>query len=236
MNFKKTISIFLALAAACLTTGCIEKQDARNFTPFEAKELDACLVVTIDLSGSFSRDWQADGKAYRLFTNLISQFFNNGIGTDSRLIIGQISDSGDMLLFDGTATEFSQKFHSPETFNQFLASNSDPAGSKVYESFSQVLSYTNSIPEAGPSTRIMLVSLSDLLDNDANFTDWDDVSDALETPLSEFASRGGGIAMYFVDRNEKPKWQSFLQSAGFKPGTFAIETGLVESPQLPSFD
>ena len=236
MNFKNRKLVFFTLAITCFATGCFEKQEARNFTPFDTEELDACLAITIDLSGSFSRDWQADGKAYRLFTNLISQFFNDGIGTDSRLIIGQISDSGDMLLFDGTATEFMRKFHSPETFNQFLASNSDPAGSKVYESFSQVLRYVNSISEAGPSTRMMLVSLSDLLDNDASFDDWDDVSDALETPLSEFASRGGGIAMYFVDRNEKPKWQSLLEASGFKPGTFAIETGLVESPQLPSFD
>ena len=236
MNFKKPTFTFFTVAIACLAIGCIEKQDARNFTPFETEELDACLAVTIDLSGSFSRDWQADGKAHRLFTNLIGQFFNDGMGTDSRLIIGQISGNGDMLLFDGTATEFMRKFDSPEAFNQFLASNSDPAGSKVYESFSQVLRYVNSIPEAGPSTRMMLVSLSDLLDNDASFNDWDDVSDALGTPLSEFASRGGGIAMYFVNRNEKPKWRSFLQSAGFKPGTFTIETGLVETPQLPSFD
>ena len=236
MNFKKTTLTFLTVTITCLAIGCVEKQDARHFTPFETEELDAVLAITIDLSGSFSRDWRTDGKAYRLFTNLIGQFFNNGMGTNSRLIIGQISDSGDMLLFDGTASEFMRKFNSPEAFNQFLASNSDPAGSKVYESFSQLLRYVNSISEAGPSTRMMLVSLSDLLDNDASFNDWDDVSDALETPLSEFASRGGGIAMYFVDRNEKPKWRSFLQSAGFKPGTFAIETGLVESPQLPSFD
>jgi len=236
MNFKKATLTFFTVAIACLAIGCVEKQDARHFTPFETEELDAVLAITIDLSGSFSRDWQADGKAHRLFTNLIGQFFNSGTGTDSRLIIGQISGNGNMLLFDGTASEFMRKFKSPEAFNQFLASNSDPAGSKVYESFSQVLRYVNSIPEAGPSTRMMLVSLSDLLDNDASFNDWDDVSDALETPLSEFASRGGGVAMYFVNRNEKPKWRSFLQSAGFKPGTFAIETGLVESPQLPSFD
>lgn len=236
MNFKKPTLTFFTVAITCLAFGCIEKQDAKQFTPFETEELDACLAITIDLSGSFSREWQADGKAYRLFTNLIGQFFNDGMGTNSRLIIGQISDSGDMLLFDGTATEFMRKFRSPETFNQFLVSNSDPVGSKVYESFSQVLRYVNAIPEAGPSTRIMLVSLSDLLDNDASFNDWDDVNDALKAPLSEFASRGGGIAMYFVARNEKPKWRSFLQSAGFKPGTFAIETGLVESPQLPSFD
>ena len=236
MNFKKTTLTFLTVTITCLAIGCVEKQDAKHFTPFETEELDAVLAITIDLSGSFSRDWQTDGKAHRLFTNLIGQFFNNGMGTDSRLIIGQISDSGDMLLFDGTASEFMRKFNSPEAFNQFLAANSDPAGSKVYESFSQLLRYVNSIPEAGPSTRMMLVSLSDLLDNDASFNDWDDVSDALETPLSEFASKRGGIAMYFVDRNEKPKWQSLLQSAGFKPGAFAIETGLVESPQLPSFD
>ena len=236
MNFKKTTLTFFTLAIMCLAIGCVEKQDARNFTPFETEELDAVLAITIDLSGSFSRDWQTDGKAHRLFTNLIGQFFNNGMGTDSRLIIGQISGNGNMLLFDGTASEFMRKFNSPKAFNQFLASNSDPAGSKVYESFSQVLRYVNSIPEAGPSTRMMLVSLSDLLDNDASFNDWDDVSNALETPLGEFASKKGEIAMCFVDRNEKPKWRTFLQSAGFKPGTFAIETGLVESPQLPSFD
>lgn len=236
MHFRKLTFILFTIAISCLAIGCFKPQNAKHFTPFETEELDACLAITIDLSGSFSRDWQADGKAYRLFSNLINQFFSDGTGTDSRLIIGQISDSGDMLLFDGSATEFMRKFDSPETFNQFLASNSDPAGSKVYESFSQVLRYVNSIPEVGASTRMMLVSLSDLLDNDANFSDWDDVSNALETPLSEFASRGGGIAMYFVDRNEKPKWRTLLQSSGFKPGTFAIETGLVESPQLPSFD
>lgn len=229
-------AIWVVPLTVILSAGCFKKQDSKAFTPFEANELDACLAIMIDLSGSFREDWQKDGKAHRLFLNLMNQFFDEGIGLESRIVIGQISGDGEVVLFDGGANEFMQKFQSPEELNQFLRENSDPSGSRVYDSAKEMFDYLTAIPEVTSETRMVTVFLSDLLDSEQDPEIRSQSGHRMLDSLKSYSRGGGAIAMYFVDSEEKSRWLKLMKKANFKQGNYVIEAGQVESPQLPRFD
>ena len=123
--------------------GCVDSQSIRNEKPFKAKELSVCLAVLTDMSGSFATSW--DGRAHSLLMRLLDELFAAGTGSEARVVVGQLSGSGQVVLFEGSPTELRQKFKSPEDLMRFLLAKADPTGSKVYESTQRIVDYVLSL-------------------------------------------------------------------------------------------
>ncbi len=224
----------LSIASAC---GCISKDHSRKeFQPFVVEELDACLAIVIDVSGSFSDDWQKNGRAHQLFMNLMDQFFTESTGLNTRVVLGQISANDDFLLFEGTPQELANRFPSPDVLNQYLREHSDPNGSKVYDATKKMIDHLVEIPEVTERTRMLTVVLSDLKDSEKDKSLWRKSGNAMLDSLKKYSKAGGGVALYFVADDEKPRWRKILKQAEFALGTYVLEGRLSETPQLPKLD
>ena len=233
----KTISTITFGLCALLLNGCIEKPQQSNVhQPFQPIELDAVLSIVVDLSGSFHDDWRRDGRAYKLFLELVNQFFEDHMGTESKVIIGQISNSESFVLFDGTPQELTRRFRSPEQLNQFLQENADPKGSKVYRSTKRMLDYLAELNGVTEKTRLLTVVLSDMKDSETEPETWRKAGNEMFNSLKTYSDSGGGVALYFVAEDEKTRWRQLLQKAKFPQGSFVIQGQLTETPQLPNFE
>ena len=103
-----------------------------------------------------------------LFLDLSDRFFTEGMGTNTRLVISQLSGSGDAVLFDGKPSDLRTRFKSPDELNQFLQERSDPSSSKVFESTTKTLEYVGSMSGVTERTRLLTVIMSDMLDSEQN--------------------------------------------------------------------
>ncbi len=226
----------LTLSLLCLlTAGCVESPDLGQAAPFESQELDACLVIVIDLSGSYQDLW--DQRAYNLFLQLSDRYFNESMGTENRLIISQISGTEQALLFEGTPADLRKQFRSPQELSKFLKDRSDPNSSRVIESTRQTLDYVSTFPGVTKNTRLLTLIFSDMIDSDSLSQIWDQSqTHPLREPLQRYQALGGGIAMYFVADAERQRWNQLLQEAGFQAGHYLIESELTTNPQLPRFE
>lgn len=236
MTIKLTKIIAIGFVAICLA-GCIKKPPSTaQYTPFKPVETDACLAIVVDLSGSFHDDWQRDGRAHRLFLELITQFFNEALGQESRVVLGQISNSDQFVLFDGTPNELTQRFRTPESLNDFLTEHADPQGSKVYRSTQQMFTYLSDMKGVTENTKRLVVVLSDMKDSKSSLEEWRKSGDEMLSALQSYSKAGGGVALYFVAEDQKAPWRDLLLEAEFTAGSYVIEGQLSESPQLPSFE
>ncbi len=227
-------ALTLLLALSCMTLGCVESQQVSQSQPFETKELEACLAIVVDMSGSFSGNW--DDKAYKLFLQLMDQYFTDGAGDESRIVIGQLSGNTDVILFEGRPNELRQKFRSPEELNQFLETNSTPDQSPVYQSTARAIDYVSSMPGITEKTKLVTVVLSDMIESEANRVKRSSAGTKMVESLKKYQAMGGGIALYYVAPEETQRWSEILDRAGFESGTYVIESTLVAHPQLPRFD
>ncbi|MEO9592326.1 MAG: hypothetical protein ABJG45_12180, partial [Rhodopirellula bahusiensis] len=57
-NSRNAMAVMSAMAVlgSLLSTGCMKKTDTVHRPVFEERSLDACLVLSIDLSSSFAAD------------------------------------------------------------------------------------------------------------------------------------------------------------------------------------
>lgn len=223
----------LILLFGLINPGCVPSPDLGKTTPFESQELEACLSIIIDTSGSFQDLW--DDRAYDLFMNLSDRYFNDSMGSENRLIISQLSGNTQALLFEGSPTDLRRRFRSPQELSQFLKDNSDPSSSQVYEATRRTLDYASSMPGVTSETRLLTVILSDMIDSHSSQI-WDSSPSPLQDSLKRYQSLGGGLALYFVAESERARWNNLLQEAGFTSGHYVIESDLSASPQLPRFN
>ncbi|MCG6157619.1 hypothetical protein [Rubinisphaera margarita] len=223
------------LLAFLLLSGCVKSPDVGETAPFESQELDACLSIVIDMSGSFSEIWE--DRAYDLFLNLSDRYFNDSMGTENRLIISQLSGNEQAVLFEGTPTDLRRRFRSPQELSQFLKGSSDPGASHVYEATRRTLDYVGSVTGVTSDTRLLTVILSDMIDTQSASQIWDPtVPSPLSDSLRRYQAKGGGLALYFVAESERERWNELLRETGFQPGHYVIESSLAANPQLPRFD
>lgn len=218
------------LLFAIATTGCIESQPISQRKPFESNELDACLAIVVDMSGSFASSW--DDKAYKLFLELMDQYFTEGTGVESRIVICQLSANDNVVLFEGRPEGLRSQFRSPEELNAFLKQHSDPTGSSVYQATEKTIRYLSSMPGVTDKTRLMTVMLSDMSDSGRSPA----IGQKMLATLRQYQEQGGGLALYYVHPGEISRWNKILRKAGFQPGTYVIESTLVAHPQLPHFN
>ena len=232
-RFKSVIALLL-IAVCLFSSGCIKSQDTTQSAPFEEQELDTALAIVIDLSGSFSSLW--DDKAYKLFLDISDRFFQGAMGTETRLVISQLSGSDQVLLFEGRPSELRKRFRSPEELAQFLKENADASSSRVYESTRRTLDYVATLPGVGPETKVLTCIFSDMLDSGIEPQGQHAAEQQLKQSLRRYRERGGALALYYVAESERGRWTDLLQEAGFPTGHYLIESGLTSSPALPQFE
>jgi len=222
---------FIAIAALfCLiASGCVESQKIDQSAHFEHRELDACLAVVVDMSGSFSTTLEERG--FRLFMQLSEHYFTESMGSNSKLVICQLSGNEQVVLFEGQPDDLRNRFQSPEEFVEFLKEKSDPGSSRVFDATRRSVDYVSSISGVTENTRLLTVILSDMQDSEYNPSSRQE----LMTSLTSYREQGGGLALYFVDSNQMSIWQGIIDEAGFPRSHYVIENELVATPQLPHF-
>ncbi|QDT07489.1 hypothetical protein K227x_59160 [Rubripirellula lacrimiformis] len=233
-QISRFVAIALMLGVTPAIVGCVKSQSIKQEAPFEVQELDACLAIVIDMSGSFSQSW--DDRAYGLFLDLSERFFTEGMGTDTRLVISQLSGSERVVLFEGEPSELRTRFAGPDELNRFLRDHSEPSQSRVYESTKATLDYIGSLGGVTDQTRLLTVILSDMQDSEQDLDVRRQMGNEMIESLKRYQAAGGGLALYFVSADETTRWKRILSDAGFEPGHYVIENELTQSPQLPRFE
>ncbi len=230
---RKLLSAIVILMAASFC-GCVEKVAITRAKPFEVVELETSLGVLVDMSASYADSWGE--RAHRLFLRLMDELFRTGAGAECRVVIGQLSASEPVVIFEGRPNELRRKFKTPDSFNAFLKANSDPSSSKVYDSTRTMINYMSSLNGVTEDTRLITVILSDMQDSESDKAAWKASGDKMLASLKEYQKKGGGLALYFVAQDQTKLWREVMASAGFGLGEYVIETNLSESPQLPRLD
>ncbi|MEO8165590.1 MAG: hypothetical protein ABI619_09355 [Betaproteobacteria bacterium] len=197
-------------------------------------ELDACLAICVDMSGSFSDSW--DRRAYQMFLELSDRFFTGSVGGNNRIVIAQLSGSEQVVLFEGQPSDLRSRLKTPEELNQFLKEQSDPSKSPVYSATKRMADYVNAIPTLTERTRLLTVILSDMQDSESDRQARSVTGHQMLESLKTYQQRGGSIALYFVAETETARWARILSMAGFQPGHDVIENQVTSSPRLPTFN
>ncbi|HBE71056.1 MAG TPA: hypothetical protein DDW52_23160 [Planctomycetaceae bacterium] len=218
---------------ALLLSGCVASQTGKDYHPFETVEIDSCLTILIDMSGSFATRW--DDEAYPLFLELSETYFTEAMGTENRLVIAQLSGNNQAVLFEGKPADLQSRFRSPEDLVSFLRERSDGASSQVYRAIKSTTDYLLQMQGVSERTRLMTVVLSDLRDTGAGAARRTAGSSMIES-LREYRERGGALALYYVGTEEMPRWESILAESGFSSNDYLIQGELTATPQLPKFD
>lgn len=234
MSNIRYFCVFGLLSLLCATGGCIQTEATNHLKPFEAEQLESCLAIVVDMSGSFDHEWEE--RAHPLLLDLMDQFFIEALGGESRVVLCQMSGNEDVVLFEGSPSDLRQQFPTPTALADFLTQKSDPGGSPIYRTTDRAISYVASMPAVGEKTRLMTVILSDLEETAAYGQPRTDAGLKMLTTLRRYQRMGGGLALYFVSEAEQPRWQKILAAAGFEPGSYVIENHLVAKPRLPQFD
>lgn len=218
---------------ALLLSGCVPSQTGKDYHPFETVEIDSCLTILIDMSGSFAESW--DDRAYPLFLELSETYFNEAMGTENRLVIAQLSGNNQAVLFEGKPADLQTRFRSPEELVEFLKKRSDPTRSHVYAALQSTTDYVLQMPGVTEQSRLMTVVLSDLRDSSTNASRSTSGREMVES-LREYRLRGGVLALYYVASDEIERWETVLAESGFTDRDYLIQGELTATPQLPKFD
>jgi len=224
------------LVVSCLMTvqvGCIEAPPIDQTPLFDVTELDACLAIVVDMSGSFGNS--LDERAFPLFLELSERFFTEGSGGENRIIIAQLSGATQVVLFEGRPEELRSRFKSPDELSRFLKEQSDPARSPVFAATTRVTDYVLAMPGMTERTRLLTVILSDMQDSETDRQLRSASGWKMLESLKKYQKRGGSLALYFVAERETARWNRILLMAEFAPGAFVIENNVTASPRLPSF-
>ena len=222
---RQVLSLLLATLLIC---GCEKRRENASTIVEDDSEFMCALIV--DMSGSFSGEMAENGRAYAFANSILDKYFKDRIGTNDKLLIGQLSGRNEFLLWQGTPLQLRQDFASAQSFADFLRSKANPNGSPVHDAIAQTIEYV--LDEPGVSSgkaKAAIFVLSDMLDTSA--------PDSKEKALQQFANfgkNGGVVGLYYVDQHLVTDWRSELRKAGVKE--FCVESGIVSRPRLPTFE
>jgi hypothetical protein len=222
--------MLLALISLSVS-GCVEPPKTVDRKTFDVEAVDICIGVAIDMSGSFYSNW--DDRAHSLFMRLLNDVFSASAGNECRVVLGQLSASEPIVLFEGRPQELRRRFQSPEDLNTFLQENSDPTASTVHNCVRKMVDYVGSINGVEEGTQMIFVCLSDMVDSQRDEATREQEQADMQLSLKRFREKNGAIALYYVSQDEAAVWRNVLSEAGFQTGDFIIETSLSESPRLP---
>ena len=226
---RRTFSLFMA-TAILLQASCTPIQPGEQ-TVFEKPETEQLIVIALDLSGSFAELMTKDGIAYRFALATVDRFLREHPGREGRLIIAQLSATGNPLLWEGTPAQLRKDFASQEAFRDFLLSKSNPHGSRINEGIANSLDYVaNHQAVRSNNAKAALFVLSDMMDNDP---DGAEQLKHAEASLVDFADAGGVVGLYYVHQSQLIDWRRRIETAGMKD--YRIQCEIVSAPDLPSF-
>ncbi len=220
--------VFCATATLLALGGCARRQS--ETTMLAQEECERVITVLLDMSGSFVERMTVDGVAYSFCMDVINQYFAEGIGSEDKLIIAQISANPDPLLWEGKPLDLRQMFDSAGSFRDFLLSKSSPLGSPVYLAMARALEYVTSDPAfANGKTKSAVLVLSDMEDNGPP-----ESSKEAKRALLKYAKQGGVIGLYFVSQGLVSQWRQELQSDGFHDSI--VKSEILGRPPFPNFE
>ena len=194
----------------------------------DGREYERVVVVGIDLSGSFLHLMADKGKAWEFLLKVIDRYLR-GSGSE-KLILVQLSGNTKALLWDGTPAQLRKDFPDQGAFRKHLLSKADPNGSRLHDGITEALEYLSTLPGITAKTKCALLVLSDMDDNASA----PGSEQRLVQSLASFGKRGGAVGLYFVDHPLINRWRANLKAAGIKHAV--VESSIVASPTLPSFD
>ncbi len=216
-------SRLLLVALLATAVGC-QKRVSRYESSLGDERSEIVVAIIIDLSPSFEQRMAEDGAAYDFLMTILDRYFRDH-AVDGRLLLSQISDADNALLWEGTPQQLRAEF-SPETFRVFLKSKANPTGSRVHASLLSTLDYLNELP----SEKAALFVLSDFVDtNDAST----EMGQKIKAALARFAKRHSVVGFYYMDQQRLAPWRNMLTTAGIKD--FRVKPAIAK-PDLPSFD
>lgn len=230
---RYVLLILLALLSLA-PAGCGERRDPTrdDETTFAHTRADAVAVVVLDLSGSFEQLLLGrENRAFTFLQKLIQQFFHQGIGREQRLVIAQISGTDKALVFEGSVRDFADRFPDPDSFKDHLKRVGNPAGSRVYDSISDALSYTLGLPAVEKGhTKVGLFVLSDFDDNVRTTQSVPRLESQLKILATEYR---GAVGFYYVEQSLYPSVVSLVQRAGFPRDRGVVTSDVTSTPPIP---
>jgi hypothetical protein len=210
--------------------GCEPTGEARHGI-IASEESRFKFALVIDMTGSFAEFMADQGKAHQVLLEVVDRYFRDTIGSHDRIIIAQISAKQPALIWDGTPLELRQQFD-PQKFAAFLRGHSDPNASPVHEALAETLEYLMADPAvATGKTKPIVLVLSDMQDTSPTTTE---LKERLLRDLRNFGKLDGTFAIYFCDQQLASRWKKGLADAGVKH--LLVESGIVTTPSLPSFE
>jgi len=188
--------------------------------------------VAADTSGSFLGEmFGPSGRAYQFTLRAIERLFRDRAGSSDRVLLAQLSDNGNPLLWEGPPHLLKKRFGTSGTLKDFFLQHSSPNGSRLYAGIAQVLTYIHSLPGVREGdTKVCILVLSDMFDNSPA---QDDDKKKMMDALKSYAAIQGKIGFYFVNMQCLESTRQCLTEAGLDPRF--IESAIVEDPPLPSF-
>ncbi len=229
MKIKMFVSMMMIFSIINLTA-CTPVQQGQQ-TVFEKPETEQVIVIAMDVSGSFAELMTKDGLAYRFTLATVDRFMRERPGQEGRLIIAQLSATGNALLWEGSPGQLRKDFSNAEAFRDFVLAKSNPNGSRINEGIANALDYVvNHQAVRSNGAKPALFVLSDMLDNDP---DGEAQLARVDSSLQDFADAGGVIGLYYVHQQMLIDWRRRIESSGVKD--YRIECGIVTTPSLPSF-
>lgn len=236
MNPRFLFPIAFILAVSLLIVGCAEKVQRTAKPMFDTKPLDACLVINVDLSSSFSRDFGE--RAFPLMMKIVGEYFRSQTGNDCKVVLAQTSASSEdeTVLFEGSPRQLRQRFADPDALSAFLMSKSDPSRSPIIEAMTTAVGYANAMPDVGDETQMLTVMISDMIESEPDPAKRIAAGRRLSSALKTYQAGGGGLALYYVDVDETPRWTELLDRCGFARGQYVIANELSDVPPMPRMD
>ncbi|WP_461507062.1 hypothetical protein [Rhodopirellula baltica] len=226
--------IIFAVAITAAMSGCVAKVEREAKPVFDTKPLDACLVMNMDLSGSFAADFGE--RAYPLMLQITNEFFRAQSGADTKVVLAQMSGhvgQDQVVLFEGTPKELRQRFNSPDDLSTFLLANSDPNRSPIFEAMGEAIGYVNRMPTVTKETRLLTVTISDLVESETDSDKRRAAGRVMVGELEKYQQLGGALALFYVSVGETERWQKILDRSGFQAGQYVIANTLNDNPPMP---
>ena len=201
---------------------------------FEVIEADHLLCISVDVSGSFLDQIKRDGRAYKTLMAVVEKFTRETAGSQSRLIITQLSGGGSPLLWEGEPRDLRSEFANAGAFHAWLLSTQTAGGSHIYKGLAESIQYMlNHETMRNPQCRPALIVLSDLDDT----TEWStrrQYSADFARGLTELANRRGVVGMYQIAQQQNVNWaRQVLADSGITEAQ--VSSIIVARPVLPSF-
>jgi hypothetical protein len=221
------------LVFCVMLTGCQQRAE-QSESVFRTDDGEYVLTIVLDMSGSFQEMMAEDGKAWAFVSQVIDRYFRDRLGRNDKLILAQLSANDRALLWRGTPLQLRQEFASASAFRDWLASRSDPHGSRVYEGIVQAVEYTLADPiVTGGKGKAAVFILSDMVDTAPGS---DDARDRAVNALAAIGKQQGVVGLYYVDARLCSVWNRLLGDAGVPPAHLRVEADIVSRPVLPSFE